>query len=212
MCDILLLLFFAQPALTYPVAPINGEPAAVWCDVMQWQHFVRTGENVTLSPQYVLSTAAKRYEDVYLLHGLSSPALGWQIAHDFGSCPQALCPRRTLTPERCDSAAAPYRVGGLLTLAAIPDCTAAMAFVSANPGAAVVLTTDGYDSYALLDVDQDHGLWITHDSSGRAVLQWLDVAQGSALWESMIRGNWFPADNYMVAVLPGDIAAVVGGE
>lgn len=178
---------------------INGVPADAACSIMQAQHWYRTGEDVPLSQMFLRLVAAE-YPDVYVVHGFSSPHLAWQLCHDHGACPATMKP----WTAAARTAALTFRVGGLLTLADVPDYAAALVHLQAHPGDGILLATDGYQSYAIVGVDEDlRGVWVDHyRSGGRAAVLLLDETDGSVLWDAMLYGQSLGPENYMVVIQP----------
>lgn len=181
----------------------HGSPTSCAVAALQIQKAVRTN-NYTVGPlstEYILRKAGQKsyFDNINARHGISSGRLLWQYCFDFGSCPLSMCPTptRRLTTDM-HSAALPYRCGVLLGLADVPDHQSALEHLAANYGDCILLTTDGYRAFLLIGIDEfGNGIWLDFYSQQRARLQYLDYAAGNALWNDMLYGNDFTADNYL---------------
>ena len=196
--------------------PNHGCMASTLCSVMQMQSYLRTGVDPgRLSPAFLMIEAGTiPGDDVIVLHGFSSPILGWQLAHDWGSCPVELCPKSTLTvrgmtaynPDGRDDAreaALPFRVGNFTGYADLPNCQTAYSWLATRPGAAVIVGTDGYPCYAIMGLDSHgRGIWLTHYGiSGPAQIDYLDAVAGQQRWDAMtLNSCCFGPENYVAGI------------
>jgi hypothetical protein len=195
-------------------APTGGDynlwkhavPCAQFCNVGTLQAYLRDGSNTPLSSQFLLSVIGASdgpFGTITIPHGASSPQLIWQWMHYKGSPPEWVCPRVTINVTQAQyDAAYPYRVGRFIGLATIPDYRAAVQYLAAHPGAAVVLTTDGYQSYSIVGLKDGKGIWLEYQRPGRPTVRYLTEAEGAAIWDSMVNGNTHPPASYMAGVDP----------
>lgn len=178
-----------------------------FCAAMQVQHHLRTGEDVPLSPQFLITVAGRlsSTDDITIRHGWSSPILGWQLAHSFGSCPAPLCTRLGILTEAMHDAAVPFRVGQeFLTLFQIPDYPSAVAYLAEHPGAVVILTTSGRRAYAIIGVDEEgRGVWLDYWRRATPAVLHMSAADGTETWNAMLYADKeLGPENFLVVVNP----------
>lgn len=192
--------------------PYHGSPSSVCCSIMQMQHYLRTGQDIPRSPQYLRIRAGIEVpfqgDDIYPGHGFSSPWLAVRLVADYGSCPASMCTWGNLIPTPAMEAAAQEVRGtyDFRTLWDIPDYVAALEYLKLpeNRGDAVMLSTDGYSYYGIIGVDQQgKGIWLDHYMRlGKARIQHLGLEDGQRLWDAQIRGNMYgPPEAYMAVML-----------
>lgn len=202
-------------ALKYSAAPSlmpdHYYVACRFCDVMQMQHYLRTGIDVgPLSPQFMTICAAEwdGPGGTNIFHGWTSPLLGWGIAEKFGTCLAKTCgPMTAKLTDAMKSEALQFRVGSqFLLLKDIPDYPAAVAHLAANHGDAFVLSCAHRKSYAIIGVDsQGRGIWLDGTKNKPPRVLAMSETDGIEAWRSMLygqrnSGGTYPPEQFMVGL------------
>jgi len=181
---------------------------------MQWQEFLGSGQDVPLSPHYLITVAGKisRTDNISVGHSWTNPIFGWQLCFGDapgihgGSCPAPMLTRLLLLTEPSQAmhdAAAPFRVGSHLKLDAVGDYPGALAYMAAHPGSAVVLSNAGRKGFAILGVDSDgNGVWFDPNHVGRPIVGPKTLAAGMAEWDGMLQSGLpeLGPENFMVLI------------
>lgn len=196
-------------ALRYTVIPrippawSHAVPAAQGCNIAKMQAYLRTGiDGEPLSQQYVRIVADESdgpRGQIERRHGISSPRLIWDILSRKGACPQSLCTvLATSSTPAMDAAAQPYRVGGLVGYETLGTYQAAIAHITANPGSALLLSTDGYDTKIVIGMKGDKSVWLEYPSAGPPLVLFRDEAEGAQVWQSQLFGQTHGPADYML--------------
>lgn len=188
----------------------RGAPASIALAICQMQDYLQYGTDIPRSPHFLRWVAAQQdpFDDIYPVHGFSSPFLSIKLASEIGAPTLASCPRTTagrFTQAMYADAAASRRQNGLLNMNDVPDYPSALNHLAANPGDAIQLATDGWDGYAIIGLNQQgRGIWLRFydgrfldTSIRRAVVDFPTEQEGIARWRNMVEGNMVPPINYM---------------
>lgn len=205
--------------------PFHGNPMSVALAILQMQNYLATGvDHGPLSQRYLTLKQGNisQWDQFDPNHKISNPLLAWEWCRSIGSCRMSLCPEtaKRITPTMDVEAARYKRPIALKNLNDLPDYPAAKRQMVNNPGDAILLSTDGWDTRALMGFDEPTGKvicltfyqksfiptqiarWIpgmTKPSPARIEL--LDDTQAAALWQSQLYNQHEPPASYMAAFL-----------
>lgn len=182
----------------------KGAPTSIGLAICQMQDYLQFGIDIPRSPHFLRWEAGMEMpgiqDDIYPVHGMSSPWLMIRVCSEIGAPSLALCPRTTagrFTQEMYDEAEMLRRSNGLWTLNEVPDYPSALIHLANNHGDAIQLATDGYDGYAILGVTSEgRGIWLRfYDGRNfnfnirKGVVDFPTQEEGIRRWKNLIEGN-----------------------
>ena len=190
----------------------KGAPTSLGLAICQMQDYLQYGVDIPRSPHYLRWMAGmevpRNGDDIYPVHGMSSPWLMIHVTNEIGAPSLQLCPRTTagrFNQAMHDEAASFRRSNGLITLNEVPDYISALEHLRLNQGDAIQLAKDGYDGYAILGVTPEgRGIWLRF-YDGRnldmrvrpGVVDFPTEQEGVSRWNRMVSGNNLEPINYM---------------
>lgn len=197
-------------SLRYTVVPsgfqwTHAVPPAQGANIAKLQQYLRDGiDGEPLSQQYLRIVAGESdglFGDITRFHSLSSPRLLWQLLHDHGAPPQSQCTTlfTRITPAM-DTAAAPFKVGGLVGYETLGTYQLAVAHLAANPGSALLLSTDGYDTRTVIGLKGGLSVWLEYPRPGPPVVVLRDEAAGAQVWKDQLFDQVNGPADYMLVI------------